>query len=924
MIKRFAALGSVSALALITTTAAMAQGTPEQASQQAEQPSAESDIVVTGSRIPASGFNRPTPVTVTSTAQLNAAVPTTLGDALKQLPALSGSAGPRGAQTSSGQGGAYLNLRNLGSTRTLTLFDGRRFIPNDGSGQVDTNLFPQALVERVEVVTGGASAAYGSDAVGGVVNFLINKKFEGFKANLQAGITTYGDNGEQKAEFAYGTSFADGRLHFLLSGEFFRNEGQDDRISRSFSRQSCGPISAPAGSGNTTSRIFSCDIRAANAAFGGLITAGPAGIVGSTFDANGNPVAFQYGTLRTGSTMVGGSGPITQFAPLIAGLEKRIGYTRLAYDLSDDTSIFFEGNYGHTEVNYQVGSYSNQIGTTALRIQRDNAYLPAGWAARMPVGSTLTMGRYDTDLPRTHVNVVNETFRGVLGAEGTVLDGLKWNVYGEAARNKRNLSLSNNLIQANYVNAADAVRNSSGQIVCRSTLTNPTNGCVPINVFGNNSVSQGALNYVTGTNTADQVFKEYVAAATIAGNPITLWAGDLGFATGIEYRRQSFNQVVDALSEAYNPITNAEGAYRVGNAKAQSGKYNVKEAFLELNIPLAKDLPLIQDLNFNGAVRRTDYSTSGAVTTWKAGLTWQLFNDLRVRGTRSRDIRAPSLYELYQRGTTSYQPTVFDVITGTTATNVRSVVTGNRNLRPEIAQTLTFGFVYSPSFLRNFNLSVDFYDIKIKDAIASLSYQQTLEDCKNGSAESCSFVYRDASGVLTQIDVATKNLASFKTRGIDFEASYRTGADWLRDGAMLNTRLLGNYIDRYIQETPGVTPVDRAGQVGIAPHWRATGQVDLQMGRFSLFNQARYIGGGAFDKGTAATDLPQRNFKGQILVDTRLGAKVDMGGKDAEWYLSVTNVFNKLINPYVANSASGISDFDAIGRTFRIGVNFSL
>lgn len=907
MIKRITALRSVSALALLSSTAVFAQ---DVAPQEAQQEQAESDIVVTGSRIPASGFNRPTPVTVASTAQLNAAVPTTLGEALKQLPALSGSAGPRGAQTSSGQGGAYLNLRNLGATRTLTLFDGRRFIPNDGSGQVDTNLFPQALVERVEVVTGGASAAYGSDAVGGVVNFIINKKFDGFKANLQAGITTYGDNGEQKAEFAFGKSFADGRLHFLLSGEYFRNEGQDDRISRSFSRQSCNGISLPAGS--ATSRGFACDVRASNAAFGGLITAGPAGIVGSTFDANGNPTPFQYGSLRTGSTMVGGSGPITQFAPLVAGLEKRIAYTRLAYDVSDNASLFFEGNYGHTEINYQVGSYSNQIGTTALKIQRDNAYLPNGWAALMPVGSTLTMGRYDGDLPRTQVNVVNETFRGVLGAEGT-FSGLKWNVYGEAARNERNLSLFNDLIQSRYVNAADAVNNGNGQIVCRSTLTNPTNGCVPINVFGNNPVSQAALNYVTGTNTADQVFKEYVAAASIAGNPVTLWAGDLGFATGVEYRRQSFNQVVDPLS----------GSYRVGNAFAQSGKYNVKEAFLELNVPLAKDLPLIQALDFNGAVRRTDYSTSGAVTTWKAGLTWQLFDDLRIRGTRSRDIRAPSLYELFQRGTTSYQPTVYDPVKDATVTNILSVVTGNRNLRPEIAQTLTFGFVYSPSFLRGFNLSVDFYDIKIKDAIASLGYQEMLYDCARGGASSCSLIERDADNNLTKINIATQNLASFKTRGIDFEASYRTSADWLRDGATLNTRLLGNYIDRYIQETPGVAAVDRAGQVGIAPHWRATGQVDLQMGRFSLFNQARYIGGGAFDK-DPASGLPDRNFKGQILVDTRLGAKVDMGGKDAEWYLSVTNVGNKLINPYVANSASGISDFDAIGRTFRIGVNFSL
>ncbi|QSR20051.1 TonB-dependent siderophore receptor [Novosphingobium sp. KA1] len=927
MMKRFTVLGGVSALALFSHTAAMAQDAAPAATAAADaQDSGASvtteDIVVTGSRIPLSGFNRPTPVTVTSAAQLNAAAPTTLGEALKQLPALSSSAGPRGAQTSSGQGGAYLNLRNLGTTRTLTLFDGRRFIPSDGSGQVDTNMFPQALVERVEVVTGGASAAYGSDAVGGVVNFIINKKFTGLTGNIQSGITTYGDNDEQKIELAYGARFADDRAHFLISGEYFRNAGVDDRLARPFSQKSCQPISLPSGS--ATKRDFACDVRVANANFGGLITSGP--LKGTTFDASGNPVAFNYGTSVTSSTMVGGDGPRPQFAPLIAGLDKKIVYSRLAFDVSDSFTVFAEGNYGKTRNAYQVGSYSNQLGTTALTLSRDNAYLPDALAEMMDEAgvTTVTMGRYDDDLPRTRVKVANETIRGVLGAEGNVLGGLKWNVYAEAARNERNLALHHDLIQANYVNAADAVVDpSSGAIVCRSSLANPGNGCVPVNVFGTNTVSSDALNYVTGTNTADQKFKEFVAAASIAGAPVTLWAGDLGFAAGVEYRRQSFNQVVDPLSEAYNPITNAEGAYRVGNAKAQSGKYNVKEAFLELDVPLLKDLPLIRALDFNGAVRRTDYSTSGAVTTWKAGLTWQLYDDLRLRVTRSRDIRAPSLYELFQRGTTSYQPQVYDPFTNTTATNVRSVVRGNPDLRPEVANTLTFGAVYSPSFLPGFNVSADYYDIRIRDAIASLSYQQEMDDCYNGSASACALISRDANGVLTQIDIVTQNLASFNTRGIDFEAGYRSNLPWLAKDAAISARLLGNYIDKYEQSSPGVAAIDRAGQIGTAPHWRLTGQADLRIGAVSLFNQARFIGGGAYDKSTLVSDLPQRHFAGQVLFDTRISAKLPVD-HDWEAYLSVTNVFNQLINPYVANGPSGISDFDAIGRTFRVGVRFTM
>jgi len=923
MIYRTAMLGGASALALTISASALAQtapaAEPAPTEQQAPAPAADEGIVVTGSRIPANGFSAPTPVTVSSAAQLSAASPTTIGDALRQLPALSASAGPRGAQTSSGQGGAYLNLRNLGSTRTLTLFDGKRFIPNDGSGQVDTNLFPQALVERVEVVTGGASAAYGSDAVAGVVNFIINKKFTGLTGGVQGGVTTYGDNPERKADLSYGTKFAGGRGHFIISGEYFHNDGVDDRVNRPYSAASCQPISLPAGS--ATARDFACNVRVSNAAFGGLIT-GPTAFRGTTFDASGNPVPFTYGSQVTGSTMVGGSGVNPQFAPLVAKLDKKILYSRASFDVNDNLSVFAEGNYGDVFNEYQVGSYSNQIGSTALTIRRDNAYLPATLRNQMTAAgvSTLTMGRYDLDLPRTDVNVRQRTLRGVLGAEGSIFSGLKWNVYGEISRNKRNLDLKNDLIQANYVNAADAVVSpTTGQIVCRSSLTTPGNGCVPVNVFGTNQVSDAALNYVTGTNASVQVFHEYVASASIAGKPVKLWAGDLGFAAGVEYRKQDFNQTVDALSEAFNPITNADGAYRVGNAKAQSGAVNVKEAFLELEVPLLRDVTLFKSLDFNGAVRRTDYSTSGAVTTWKAGLSWQMFSDLRLRGTRSRDIRAPSLYELYQRGTSAYNGQLFDPLTGTTASNVRTLTLGNANLRPEMADTTTFGFIYSPSFLRGFNASVDVYDINIKGAITSLSAAQELLDCSNGSTASCALIQRNAAGVLTQVNIVTQNLAAFKTRGLDFELGYRGSARWISPDAKLSLRLLGNYIDRYIQITPGVTPVDLAGQIGVAPHWRMTQQTNLDIGNFSLFAQGRFIGGGFYDKTTAVTDLPQRSFHGQVLVDTRLTARIP-GAVKWETYLSITNLFNQMVNPYVVNVQN---DFDTIGRTYRVGVRFT-
>jgi outer membrane receptor protein involved in Fe transport len=228
-----ACASSVLALSTVWGAAAAAQtvpaSTPPTAQVQASASSAVTveEVVVTGSRVARAGFTAPTPVTVLGGDQLTASSPTTLGESLKQIPALNNSVGPRGAQTSSGQGGAYLDLRGLGPSRTLTLLDGRRFVPGDGSGLVDTNLFPQALVDRVEVVTGGASAAYGSDAVGGVVNFILNKKFEGFKGEVQGGVSNYNDDYEQKYNFAYGKGFAEGRGHVIGSLEYFKSNGVD-------------------------------------------------------------------------------------------------------------------------------------------------------------------------------------------------------------------------------------------------------------------------------------------------------------------------------------------------------------------------------------------------------------------------------------------------------------------------------------------------------------------------------------------------------------------------------------------------------------------------------------------------------------------------------------------------------------------------
>jgi outer membrane receptor protein involved in Fe transport len=918
-----ACASSVLALSTVWGAAAAAQtaptSTPPAAQVQASASSADTveEVVVTGSRVARAGFTAPTPVTVLGGEQLTASSPTTLGESLKQIPALNNSVGPRGAQTSSGQGGAYLDLRGLGPSRTLTLLDGRRFVPGDGSGLVDTNLFPQALVDRVEVVTGGASAAYGSDAVGGVVNFILNKKFEGFKGEVQGGVSNYNDDYEQKYNFAYGKGFAEGRGHVIGSLEYFKSNGVDQRLDRPVAQKSCQVITLPAGS--TTLRDFACGVRVSNANFGGLIT--NTALAGTTFTADGSPIPFNYGTLRTGSTMVGGDGVIPQFAPLTSAINKRIAFLRGSWDLTPKTNVYLEGSYGVVALGYQVGSYHNQLGNTALTIRRDNAFLPTSLRDRMTTLNlqTFSLGRYDNDIPQSKVTTDNTTYRLVGGISGEIADW-KWDGYFERGDNKRKLQIGNDLLQARYVEAADAVVSpSTGAIVCRSSLTSPGNGCVPINVFGYHPPSEGAFRYITATNAAIQKSYEHLVAFNLSGEPISTWAGPVSLALGAEYREQGFDQKVDGLSETFNPVTNSPGPFRVGNPKAQSGSYNIKEGYIETVVPLAKDVAWAKELELNAAARYTDYSTSGGVTTWKVGLSYAPIEGVRFRATRSRDIRAPNLYELYQKGQSNYIVSIFDRVRGVTATNVKQLQLGNPNLVPEEAETTTFGVVYQPTFAPGLGLSVDYYNIDIQNAIATPTPQQLIDDCAAGSQARCAFLYRDAAGGLIGVDLVNLNLSAFKTRGVDIEASYGFDLSSLKDSlpGRLSTRVIGSYVDTFTSIVPGTTVVNRAGEAN-NPQWRWNAQATYDADPWSLFVQARYTGEVSYDLSTAATDLRQLKIKPETLIDTRIAYKLPTASGAWTAYFAVNNVFNNLPPEFAPTAGS----YDPIGRFYRTGVKF--
>ncbi|MCW2395752.1 MULTISPECIES: TonB-dependent receptor plug domain-containing protein [unclassified Sphingobium] len=913
---------------------------------------ADNQIIVTGSRIAKLGFTSPTPVTVIEQQQIRSLNPASLNDALRQLPVLADSVGPRGTTGSAGAGGSFLNLRRLGGPRTLVLLDGRRYVSTTQNGTVDTALFPEILISRIDVVTGGASAAYGSDAVSGVVNFVLNKSFTGLKGEALYGQIDGGYAPEYKASLAGGTSFGDGRGHFIASGEYYKSEGLwtvDDLAKTGYKdRRDCSVIQNPGGA---TARTFACGVVSSNSSPNGLITSGP--LAFRQFDASGNLVPFNRGTLTSATTQVGGDGPQGNWRALLSPNTRIATFARASWEFSSEVTAYVEASWAKTHYAYPVGAFSGFTGSGALTIQRDNAYLTSQVADLMDQNrlTSIRVSRTNFDIPRPFVDQINKTTRIVAGLDGDI-GGFKWSAYYQHGRNDISQTLSGVinldrfvdtaafLAAAGYpqypaVSAVDAVRAPAGNaagvpagtIVCRSTLTNPNNGCVPINVMGPQTFTAAQLGYVTGTSYFSGPIKQNVVAITVNKDLFNLPGGAVTVAAGGEYRDESIRTIADPVSLAFSPANNRIGQFQTGNYVSQSGSVNVKEAFVEAIFPIFKDRPFFKELELNTAARYTDYSTSGGVTSWKVGLTWAPSDLIRFRATRSRDIRAANLAELFSAGTGGLG-TVTDQATRNNPSPhpspnpVQVITAGNRDLRPELANTWTAGAVITPSFIRGLSLAVDYYDINIKGAVGTPTANQVVLDCFNGSSEACSRITRDANGELTRVLVVPINLNVLKQNGLDIELAYSLSLADLTDklDGRVSLRFLGNKVFSSYTQAPGTAVIDRTGEIS-TPDWRWTLNLGYQKGPLNVSTQYRFTGGGWYDVATLPTDLPQRYIKGQVLMNLNIDYTVKILGGRYTLFGNVQNVFDKTAPPF-GNVAVSPTVFDTLGRTFRAGFRF--
>jgi outer membrane receptor protein involved in Fe transport len=914
-------LCSAAAAALAVSTSAMAQTASPSAA--APQPGAAvEEVVVTASRIAASGFQQPTPVTVVGAEEVQRQMPVTIANYLNELPSFGASNSARNPGIGVAGGGAEtVNLRSLGSNRTLVLLDNRRVVPSSTAGVIDTVTLPSSLIKRVEVVTGGASAAWGADAVAGVVNFVLDHDYEGFGVDVRAGTSAKGDNEHGSIDLTYGRKFAGGRGRLIADVNYSETPSGVKIRDRSWWRNRAVLVN-PTPTDGRPARITVDWAAAANIAPGGVITSGP--LRGIQFvGPAGSPAPYDFG-IQSGILHYGGDIDLSIPAQtnLTSALKYGNAFAHVDFDLADNLTAYGELSYGTST--YEDSGYLFYTRVGNLTIRADNAFLDPGIRTRM---GQLGLSSFDmglTFIAGQPPHAVNErdVWRGVVGLDGRFGDSWRWGAYYQHGEATSEVHTYNNPLVPRFNLAVDAVRDpATGAIVCRSTLTNPGNGCVPLNVFGQNVASADAIRYVQGTVAWQrQEMQLDVVSVDATGTIFTLPAGDVSLAVGAEAAWDKADSTQDPFSAARQ--------FATGNFQPFSGKRSVTEAFAETSAPILKDLPLVKRLEVNGAARLTDYSTSGRVTTWKLGLSYEVNDDLRLRVTRSRDIRAPSLNDLFNTGTSGTQ-FVFDPFTNRSY-QLFAITRGNPDLKPEKADTWTAGVIYRPSFAPGLQASIDYYRIEIEGAISTVGAPQTVQRCFEGETALCPFIIRDASGTITSVSSAPVNIASQLTYGFDFEVAYRRPV-WNGD---LTLRGLATYVPVLDQTDNNVTR-KLAGAVGglngSQPYWKGVATATYDQGPMSYGLRARLVGKSVLDRlWTEGVDVDDNSIPAYATFDLTLVYKFQALGADSQLTFAVDNILDRdpVIVPVVPGTVPyvnpGFSNrldlYDAIGRSFRIGL----
>lgn len=939
---------------------ALAQDNPA-ASDTADSTEA---IVVTGSRIARPDIDANIPIAVINAATLEQDGASNVQDILREMPQVGiGTTRANSNFSATGNGAASVDLRNLGPSRTLVLVNGRRFVSGfAGTSAVDLNNIPTDFIERVEVVTGGTSAIYGSDAVAGVVNFVLKDKIEGITARAEYGLTSRGDNPRYLVSVTGGTSWgADDRGRIAVN---FTHETDKGLLSRdrkiSSEDRSLALVGVPAYSSYAPQGRF--DLRTAT---------GSAQVF--TFDTNndlvlGFPQSLAYN--RNFDRRI--SLPV----------ERYIGSANLSYEFSDSLTAFVEPTYGKVKSSALLEAYSFDWSfiykNGELGMPITNAYIPAS------IKTLIASRNGDADLSndikaiqfrrrqnevynRSNVNE-RDTWRVAAGLRGSFASNWKYELSYVFGSMKDSTS-TQDIDAPRYRAALDSVFDpGTNQVICRDAAARAA-GCVPINLFGFNTVTEPGAAYVTTERYAHIKNTQHVVSASLTGNLLKLPGGDLGIAVGGEYRKEK-------SSTDWDPITN-RGDGTGARYDDLVGQFDVKEVFGEINAPILSGRPLFEYLGVTAAARYSDYSTVGTVLSWNAGIEYAPVRGLRFRANYAEANRAPNVAELYASITGGANgATVIDPCAGTTATSSRPQdVTcraipgllqeavanggaftytsfdlnwmgitegGNPNLREETAKTLTLGAVLTPRAIPGFSLSVDYFDIKVDGAVGSLPAQILVNRCiETGDPVYCAQIVRFPTGKLYTMSTTLMNVASIKTRGLDFNLNYSRplglSADDNISANLLYTRLLAlekqSFAGAPVEENLG--QLYAAGRLGTGFKNKASVRLAYKAGGLTASWQVTYMGKIQDRLGYVATGADKAYLEGLNRVgdvfyhDVQL--RYAVGEKrNYEIYFGVNNLFDRnppLIPAGFASSIAGVETadvYDPYGRRFYAGVRLKI
>ncbi|WP_168453552.1 TonB-dependent receptor [Sphingopyxis microcysteis] len=940
---KLAAAVGISLGALAWPSLAQAQEAEEDAVSDADT---GGDIIVTGSRIGRKDADSVGPILTVTSEDITKSGTSSIGDLLQKLPSAGVSLNSNGTQGTS-YGASSINLRYLGGgegsgNRVLVLVDGHRWV--DGVGQrgfrdfVDLNTIPQGMIDGIEILKDGASAIYGADAIAGVVNIKTVQPFDGLRGSVRAGITSHGDGAELGGKLTVGKTWD--RASVILSGSYFRS-----RPIRTDARKLTTLTLVPQTAvGTNPNGLFILPGLAGNAYFGT-----PAGFANST-----NPIVLNNGaTIGTGNTAdnafhVGalpGDFYNTQAQGIYStGPSERYGfYGRLDYELTDDATIKIEGVYNRRTSNQLFSPVLLDIGGTAgtvrgFAIPNNQAFNPFGTANGVPGANALGFAANSAWRIRKVMGDVGnrnniqdvETLRFSVGVDGSFMIGggeWRWDVFGSYSRN------SIDTVAENGINYDNLFLGLGSPATCAAIA-----GCVPINLFAPMTEAQAA--YIRFTTREYNRTELYNAAFNVTGNLFDLPAGPVALALGYEYRQ---NRGFDAPDPIVNapPIYLNPGLYTKTTGQTRTptaGSYDLHEAYAELNVPIFRDQPFAESLELSLAGRYSDYSTVGNKVTLKAGLGYRPIEDILFRGTYSQGFRAPSILELYQGARqTSFQgadpcnggasanpglPGCAGVPTGYNQANfnlnglIPGVISGNPGLKPETADTFSAGVAISPSGIRGLSLTVDYYKIKIKNAIAAQTPTQIMQLCAVRGGVFCDLVSRDAgTGAILELLQGAQNLNSITTDGVDATLRYDFNTDIGRISAVVDTSYLNSFKTTAPNPAGGDPIVDERAGRGDAPRstyprWKGQASLGWTGDTVDATLRARYIG----PTTDVVNTVKNARTRSMIYTDFEIGFSIDDDA--ARFSLGINNLFDKAPPASYANAPINydIYTYDARGR----------